>query len=149
MEIDKTYYNRFPTVLRDALLNGRVAFPKSLQIQYEDTQVYRGVKYNQKKTDIDKTDFYSHAERNNPSIPYDPDQITSYGCSCFMDLEEMHMITKFPTKNKAIAKGMIRQQYGPCDISKENSHVNIFLYVDADISKEFEVIEKCKKNGLN
>lgn len=86
MEIDKTYYKRFPTVLRDALLDGRVAFPKSLRVQYEDKQVYRGVRYNQKKTYIDKTDFYSH--------------------------------------------------------------VDIFLYVDVDISKEFEVIEKCEKNGL-
>lgn len=146
MGIGDEYYNRFPTMLRNALMSGRVRFSEHILYRYEDMLVYRGVKYGKNKVKIDKTDFYSHAERELPG--YNLDDINTYGCSCFEDLEELHMITKFPTKNKAIAKGWIKDQYGPCERSLENTHVNLFIYDNVDISGEFEVCEKWEENGL-
>lgn len=143
------YYNRFPRILRDALISEKVSFPDSLQHEYEELCVFRGVKYTETKTAIDKSDFLSHIERqkNNPMIVADDRKISSYSCSFFKNMEEMHQQTKFPTKNKAIAKGVIKSEFGPIDINEETSHVDLFLYDNADPSSEFEVIEKWEKNG--
>lgn len=146
MEIDNEYYERFPTVLRNALISGQVEFSQDVLFEYENMSVYRGIKYGKNKIKIDKTDFYSHVERNIPGV--DRNDISSYGCSCFEDLEELHMITKFPRRNKAIAKGTIKERFGPCKKSNKNTHVDLFLYDNIDISGEFEVFEKWEENGL-
>lgn len=74
-------------------------------------------------------------------------RISSYSCSCFLNLEEMHMNAKFPRKNKAIAKGVIRKEFGPIDINNDTSHVDLYLYEDVDPSDEFEVVEEWGENG--
>lgn len=88
--------------------------------------VFRGVKYTENKTGIDRSDFLSHVERrnNNPMFLADDTKISSYGCSFFMNMDVMHQLTKFPSKNKAM-----------------------FLFNNADPSSEFEVVEKWEKNG--
>lgn len=43
--IDVKYYERFPSVLRNALLSGKVCFSATLKQRYENLIVYRGVKY--------------------------------------------------------------------------------------------------------
>lgn len=62
-------------------------------------------------------------------------------------MDEMHQQTKFPNKNKAIAKGIIKCEYGPIVINELTSHVDWYLYNNVDPSKEFEVIEKWEENG--
>lgn len=52
------YYDRFPTILRNALTCGKVQFPDALQCEYEELSVFRGVKYTKDKTTIDKSDFF-------------------------------------------------------------------------------------------
>lgn len=143
------YYKRFPVILRKALTEGKVIFPNTIKKDYSDICVYRGVKYNISKIEIDRTDFLSYMElkENNPMIMADETKINSYSCSCFLNLSELHMQTKFPSKNKAIAKGIIKQEYGPIDINEDTSHVDLFLFEDVDPSCEFEVIEKWEKNG--
>lgn len=143
------YYNRFPTVLKDALISGKVRFPDSLQSEYKEMAVFRGVKYTENKTGIDRSDFLSHVERrnNNPMFLADDTKISSYGCSFFMNMDVMHQLTKFPSKNKAIAKGIIRSDFGPIDVNEETSHTDLFLFNNADPSSEFEVVEKWEKNG--
>lgn len=76
---------------------------------------------------MDKSDFCSNIERHlaNSMVPADDHDIGSYSCSCFMDIDQLHLIAKFPRKNFAIAKGMIT----------------------VDPSGEFEVIEKWEQNG--
>ena len=83
----------------------------------------------------------------NPMIPADDSRITSYSCSLFMNIDELHQLTKFPNKNKAIAKGLIRSKFGPIDINEKTSHIDLFLYDNIDPSSEFEVVEKWEKNG--
>ena len=148
-ELTLSYYNRFPTVLKDALRSEKVRFPNSLQCEYEELCVFRGVRYTATKTAIDKTDFLSYMElkKINPMIPADDSRITRYSCSLFMNIDELHQLTKFPNKNKAIAKGLIRSKFGPIDINEKTSHIDLFLYDNIDPSSEFEVVEKWEKNG--
>lgn len=51
------------------------------------------------------------------------------------------MYAKFPRKNKAIAKGLIKQEDGPIDIDDSTSHVNLYLFENVDLSDRFEVVE--------
>lgn len=149
MLLNLEYYNRFPTTLKRALLSGRVMFPDSLQREYNDLYVYRAVKYTAEKTAIDKSDFLSYIElkKKNPLIVADDSKISSYSCSCFLNMDEMHLQTKFPSKKKAIAKGVIKNEFGPIDINEDTSHVDLYLYDNVDPSSEFEVVEKWEKNG--
>ena len=149
MSVDEEYFNKFAITLKNALISGKVRFPDSLQQEYNDVSVYRGVKYTSQKKMIDKTDFLSYIEvhKNNPLFMVDDSNISSYSCSCFLDIEELHMQTKFPSKNKAIAKGIIRQEYGPIDINEKTSHVDWYLFDNIDPSDRFEVVEKWEKNG--
>ena len=144
-----SYYNRFPTVLKDALISEKVRFPNSLQCEYEELCVFRGIKYTATKTAIDKSDFLSYVElkKINPMIAADDSKINNYSCSLFMNIDELHQLTKFPNKNKAIAKGRIRSKFGPIIINEETSHIDLFLYDNVDPSNEFEVVEKWEKNG--
>lgn len=150
MSLDIEYYNRFPTILKDALINGRVCFPQSLQREYMETTVYRGVSYSANKQTINKNDFLSNIERNitNPLVPVDYDDISSYSCSCYLKIDAMRLYTKFPRKNRAIAKGIINKEFGPIDVNNSTSHIDLYLFEDVDPSAEFEVIEKWEKSGL-
>lgn len=149
MQIDIEYYNRFPLLLRKALIERKVEFPDCLERDYSDLSVYRGVKYSKQKDYIEKEDFLSNIERkqNNPMVPADSDDIRDYSCSCYTDLNEMRMQAKFPRRNHAIAKGNIKKEFGPIFIDANTSHVNLYLFDNVDPSKEFEVIEKWEKNG--
>ena len=145
------YYKRFPIDLRTALIENIVTFPETLQQEYEERVVYRAIKYNSKKTCIDQSDFASYIEKRaeNPMIPVDDSNISSYSCSCYMDLDKLHIFTKFPTKNKAVAKGSICDEIGPVVIDKKRSHVDWFLFEGVDPSDRFEVIEKWEKSGYH
>lgn len=143
------YYNRFPAVLKNALISGKVSFPSSIQHEYSNMAVYRGVSYSKTKTTIEKNDFLSNMERHlqNPMVPVDDEKIDDYSCSCYLDIEELRMRAKFPRKNKAIAKGVIRNEFGPIVINQKTSHVDLYLFDDIDPSAEFEVVERWEKNG--
>ena len=51
-------------VLKDALISEKVRFPNSLQCEYEELCVFRGVRYTATKTAIDKSDFLLRYRRN-------------------------------------------------------------------------------------
>lgn len=142
MSIDLEYYNRFPIILREALIMGKVKFPDSLKCEYTDMTVYRGVHYSANKRTIDKSDFISNIERKmkNPMVVADDKNISSYSCSCFLKIDELRVYGKFPRKNQAIAKGTIKKEFGPIVINDDTSHVDLFLFDDIDPSGEFEVI---------
>lgn len=148
--MDIEYYNRFPTILRTALVSKKVKFPDSLQLEYNDLSVYRGVNYSAEKTTINRNDFLSNVERQkiNPLVVADDSKISSYSCSCYLTLDGIHILAKFPRKKMAIAKGIIKKEFGPIDINSDTAHVDLYLFDKADPSNEFEVVEKWEKNGL-
>lgn len=82
-------------------------------------------------------------------IAADDSNISDYSCSVYTNLDEIHQQAKFPRKNKAVAKGIIKNSFGPINMSKETSHIDLFLFDNVDPSNEFEVIEIWEKNGLN
>lgn len=149
MPLDMGYYNRFPTVLKNALMDGKVEFPSSIQQEYADLTVYRGVSYSNNKTKIDRSDFISNIERKikNPLVVADDEKISSYSCSCYLKIDEMRIRAKFPRKNKAIARGIIKKEFGPIDINNDTSHIDLYLFDGVDPSDGFEVVEKWEKNG--
>ena len=53
-----------PPRLKDALISEKVRFPNSLQCEYEELCVFRGVRYTATKTAIDKSDFLLRYRRN-------------------------------------------------------------------------------------
>ncbi len=44
---------------------------------------------------------------------YDPSDIGNYGCSFFDDLEMLRIILHMPRKNKQIAGGVLKKEFGP------------------------------------
>lgn len=149
MPINVEYYKKFPIVLRSALLKGEVAFPDSLNKEYDSLIVYRGVRYNSIKTEITKDDFCSNVEQmlKNPVIVADTEDISSYSCSCYLEVDAIRLYAKFPRKNKAIAKGVITKEFGPIDINNDTSHIDLYLFDNVDPSNNFEVVERWRKNG--
>lgn len=137
--IMEPYYEKFPDVLKNALKENKVTFPTELQKRYKDIDVvYRGIRLVKgKKESIDRTDFLSQAERKLPDTDYE--DIGSYSCSCFEDLEELELAFKLPRKNKAIAIGRIREINGPIWKNKEDSHIHWFLYKDANTVEDFHI----------
>jgi len=143
--MNKDYYLRFPSVLRNALKEGKVGFPKDLETEYGSEEVYRGVKYTENKKKITQEDFKSQMEKGLPG--FSETDIKSYSCSCFRDLEELHMAVHFPKKGRAVAKGIMRSEHGPRVREKGTTHIHWYLYDEIDPSDEFEVIEVWEKNG--
>lgn len=137
--IMEPYYEKFPDVLKNALKENKVTFPTELQKRYKDIDVvYRGIRLVKgKKESIDRTDFLSQAERKLPDTDYE--DIGSYSCSCFEDLEELELAFKLSRKNKAIAIGRIREINGPIWKNKEDSHIHWFLYKDANAVEDFHI----------
>lgn len=76
-----------------------------------------------------------------------PTNVSSYSCSCYLNIDAMHIYAKFPRENKAIARGTIQKEIGPIDINENTSHVDLYLFAGIDPSGKFEVVEKWENNG--
>ncbi len=141
---EKEYFSKFPMILRDALLNGKVKFPNELKKEYCDIKSYRIVTLKDDKGEINKSDFLSHMERKmkEPYIPLriDDNNIEYYACSFFKTIDALKDRFKYPRKNKAIAKGTLKQEFGPIWENNEE-HINLFLFEGCDPSESFEVCE--------
>jgi hypothetical protein len=132
---------RFRRVLQNALEKGVTLIPNDMIWIYDDiVYVYRAVKITEGKQEITIEDFIPQAEI--PSIAnrssFDEADIENYGTSFNTDLEMLNIILHMPRRNKRIAKGTLKMEYGPIVI--DESHIMCFLYEDAHIEDEFEVI---------
>lgn len=134
------YFMRFPSVLKKALQSERIIFPECIMIKYEPLIAYRGIRIiPDSKITVTKEDFKSQVERNLPGTNFD--DIGNYSCSCFMDMAELKAAFKLPRKNKGIAVGLIRDNYGPYILEDDSSHIHWFLYDGVDPSSDFKVIK--------
>lgn len=133
-------YKKFQSPLNEALKEEMVQFPENLKINYEKCTVYRGIRYIKgEKEDITKEDFESHAQKGLTTIDYN--DIGSYSCSCFENVDELIAAFHLPRKNKRIAKGVIDENNGPILKDSEDSHIHWFLYIGANPEKDFEVYD--------
>ena len=133
--------NKFRMVLQTALDTGIVKIPDEAMWDYEDLKnVYRAVKITEEKKDITIEDFIPQAEV--PSIAnrngFDSNDIGNYGTSFNTDIEMLSIILHMPRRNKRIAKGILKTEYGPITI--DDTHIMCFLFEDAHLENEFEVI---------
>lgn len=136
------YYKKFPDKFKKVLLEKKVIFPDSLEKDYEPFAAYRGIRLIPHIKDrVEKEDFRSQIERASDFPGIDYEDIENYSCSCFIDIDELLLAFRLPRKNKGIARGNIRKEYGPICREEESSHINWFLFNDADPSSEFEVIK--------
>lgn len=124
--MENDYYDKFPAILKNALKNETVIFPKHIEYKYKSLYVYRGVKITANKQNIDESDFLSQIEIT-VKFPWaaarniDKTNIEFYSCSCYTNLALMEKITHFPYKNKAIAQGEINDKLGAKDYNKKNN----------------------------
>ena len=132
---------KFREVLQRSLEAGEVQLPEGLLWEYDDIQeAYRVVRITSDKTEITPEDFDAQAEK--PQIvcrsDFDRSDIGNYGCSFFDNVDMINIVLHMPRKNRRIAKGAIRQEFGPIII--DGAHIMCFLYSDAHMETEFEVI---------
>lgn len=136
--MDDAYYLQFPSVLRKALQEGKVNLPDGLLREYEPLHVFRGIRYKKDtKEFVDKSDFLSQAERDLPNTDFD--DIGSYSCSCFEDVDELIAAFSLPRKNKGIAEGMMTCELGARLDDEGWTHRHWFLYDGVDPSDDFKV----------
>lgn len=143
-EIERGFIDKFPPALQNALIKKGLRFPDNLEKEYNDVIVYRGVRYNNNKKNIELSDFQSNVERHllNPSVYVDDNDIEYYGCSVYENMDLMKKYAKFPRKNWAVSKGIIKSSFGPIVRNGETSHINLFLFKDVDPSSNFKVVDQ-------
>ena len=138
---EKEYYMKFPSVLKQALLNGEVCFDDKTQKEYEPFEVYRGVVREKGETlEVKKEDFLSYAELKKKPRGKKKVDIGWYSCSCFTEKKELEEALKLPRANKRIIKGKVKKEYGPQRTNETSKHVDWWLFEDAECQKEFVVI---------
>lgn len=140
--MDKEYYLRFPSVLRNALLMEEVSFEEDTKITYAPFKVFRGITREPGESlDIQKTDFLSYAELKKKVRGKKAPGIGWYSCSCFIEKNELVEALKLPRYNKKIIEGIIKDEFGPQKTNYETKHVDLWLYENAAIEQGFKVIE--------
>lgn len=138
MQIDKELCMKFPTVLRNKLLNNEIELPDTTLFEYKQILTYRAVE--RKKDDhreITREDFKSYFELGKkPKAPRGTrGDITKnpryYGVSSFLNKEIVEQIMKFPNPNKKMAVGYVYKEGGPQETADQ--HVCWWLYSNADV----------------
>lgn len=146
--MDESFYIKFPWVLQEALKNNIVSFPENVEIEYNEYCVYRVIerKANEDAAINDK-DFLSQMElykKYDKKLPRgcSENDIGAYSCSVFKEISELSTVMRLPRRNKKIIKGIIKSVNGPIRQSKNNSHVDVWLYDNSTMPEQFAVYEE-------
>lgn len=144
------FKNCFPSVLKKALQEHLIDLPDSVQTNFEEIFVYRGVTISAEKPSLDRSDFMSQMERQAEKIGLEnlariprSSQWKQYSCSCFKDKEELIQAFKLPRQDKRIAFGRIHEADGAVleSFDDNTTHVHWFLYDGVDPSEKFQLDE--------
>lgn len=139
MQISKDLCLKFPSILRDKLLQNEIEFPDTTQFTYEDILTYRAVSRNvDDYSEVTLDDFKSYFElgktpkkvRGNSQAPTEDPCL--YGVSSFLKKEIVEQVMKFPRPNKKMAYGYVYCIGGPQNTVDQ--HVCWWLYDGADVS---------------
>lgn len=149
----KKYCDRFPSILRDAFIDGKAVMPHSsddtwyVGYIYVATEAYRAIDVNDDKQNITQYDFESRVEKNIREGRFRslPKGLTYYGCSCFFTekslLEKVKNLKSRIDKGKSkIAKGVLKFRNGPILVNKKTEHIDWFLFEKADVIRDFKFV---------
>ena len=148
--LHKDLYNKFPSILKEKLKSGEIAFPNGTEYHYDKIEVYRAVA--RKKDDfscVNRNDMQSYAEKDMnkrvavDSKKYDENDPHYYGVSFFTNIRYLKVNMKFPRKNMKIAKGYVYQEGGPQHTKKEKHHVCWWIFKNVS----FDDFIFCEEDG--
>lgn len=136
----KDYYKRFPSVLRNALTEGKVSFPEETRWEYEPFTAFRAITRKPGESmELKPEDFLSQAEKRTREANFD--DIGSYSCSVFIDEKQLKIALKLPRGNKHIAEGKVKAANGPINQSNRSTHVHWWLYEGASACDDFRILK--------
>lgn len=140
----RSYYEKFPAVLKENLSSGALSFPENTEFDYEPKIAYRGVirKVGEEKTPVNLEDMKSYyqlgkAPRGVPINKLDP---RYFAVSLFENTEMLKRGYDFSNPQKLIAKGYVNKEGGP-SLQGEKGHISWWLFEDVELS-DFEIMEK-------
>lgn len=147
--MNEDFYMKFPSVLRDALLSGKISLPDNLEVEFNSFTAYRGIFRNDNIPFIplERKDFDSQAEkalrtgnaRKNRRRAVD--DIGLYSCSVYTDISDIQVALKIPQYDRCIAKGTVSGKNGCIRRSFDTSHVDWWLYEKtSDFWNDFELV---------
>lgn len=135
------YLDRFPTKLRQILSDSRnqEKFLSNVSFEYADIDVYRGihradcVKSDDFLGNLDEAELYNRTVRKR----------TLEMCAVSVNEDKQQLMTALHIPDVGrpmlgIARGVMRQQYGPADFKQGKTHHNWYLFED---QMEFVVSE--------
>lgn len=142
--MNDTYFSRFPSILKNDLKKYNMNFPENTLWEYEPNTVFRGIvrKKNEDLTVVNE-DFLSYAElgKEPKGSTVGPGDIEYYSCSCFQSKKQLERAMFLPHPNRRIIKGKIYDTKGCISINTSSSHVDWWIYENANPAEDFEVIE--------
>lgn len=143
-ETNMMYFNisKFPSTLKKGFTEDGINFPSNIEFEYEEILAYRKITRDDfKDCTITKNDFKSYAELNKPKPRGMRYPSSYYSCSLNTSLDVIRTMFKFPGKTKGIAVGYIKKVHGPKLGPNSDSHVDWWLYENAEPEKEFNFLE--------
>lgn len=124
------YYSKFPSILRNLLINGHIKLPQDVLFNYDSILAYRVIIRDfSDKTPVNRNDMKSYFEENKKPRGIDCDEKRPgwYAVSLNKNIETLKNQFKLPKPNKKLAKGNVYSEGGPqqtdCD-----GHINWWLY---------------------
>lgn len=146
--MDKSYFLRFPSVLRTALETYNLEFPVEIQWEYKPQVAFRGItRKDGEDIEVQNSDFLSYAElgKKPRGLKSDNDDIGLYSCSCYKNKKQLEVSFNLPRPNRRIIRGQLYDNKGCIYIDPTTGHIDWWIYENADPAEDFEVIddEKC------
>ena len=135
-DLTEEYLSKFPTILHNVLNDNpryRKRFVKKVKLEFEDVRVFRAIHRADKITEddflcnIEEAKIYKHQV-------YRRESLEVYAISVNEDPYAIIKSLSMPNVERpalAIAEGMMQNEYGPSDYSKDKDHHNWYLYEDA------------------
>lgn len=137
------YYLRFPSVLKKAIKDYGIDFPKETQWEYSPQTAFRGfTREDGENTELRDEDFLSYAELGKKARgqKHSERDIEWYSCSCYARKAQLEVNLKLPRSKWRISRGIIRNNKGCICINKSTGHIHWWIYENANPSEDFEVI---------
>lgn len=139
--MDEKYYLKFPSLLKEAIIQYNIEFPKETQTIYQRKEAFRGIVRKEGEVATpNNDDFLSYAELGKIPRGRSIKDIEIYSCSCYKTQKELEVGFKLPRPNRRIIKGLICDNKGCICVSKESGHIHWWIYENANPAEDFEVI---------